>query len=50
VFEELGVEVSELHYNKSEYFESSNILMLNFICTVSEDDFIKLSHEVDHAE
>src|SRR5690625_6942508 len=29
--EELGIEVSELHYNKSEYFKNSNTLMLNFV-------------------
>jgi len=50
VFEELGIEVSELHYNKSEYFKNSNTLMLNFVCTVSEEDTIDLSPEVDHAK
>lgn len=50
VAEEIGIELSELHYNKSGYFGRSNTLMLNFWCVAQSDDLKKTNYEVDHAE
>ena len=37
ISEELGMEVSALHFNRSRYFPPSNTLMLNFTVTVQGD-------------
>ena len=51
VKEETGLDVTELHFNRSEFFEKSNTLMLNFICTVSDTDLSGTDHEeVDKAQ
>ena len=49
VKEELGMEVVELHYNKSMYYERSNTLMLNFSCVVSDESLENMTAEVDEA-
>ena len=38
VFEELGLNVKDLHFNHSHYFAPSNTLMLNFTVTVEGKD------------
>lgn len=50
VMEEIGIPVSILHFNKSEFFEPSNTLMHNFICVSESDDISHLApKEVDKA-
>ena len=49
VKEELGLDVIELKYNKSRYFERSNTLMLNFSCVVSDESLENMTQEVDEA-
>ncbi len=50
VLEELGIEVSDLKYNSSQYFKETNTLMFNFTCIVLEERSDRISDEVDHAE
>lgn len=51
VMEETGMKVKSLHFNKSEYFERSNTLMLNYSCTVENESLEHLNTvEVDKAE
>ena len=49
VMEEIGLTVTECCFNKSEYFEKSNTLMLNFACRVDSDDLSHKTDEVDEA-
>ncbi|MGI6155110.1 MAG: NUDIX domain-containing protein [Enterococcus sp.] len=49
VFEELGLKAIKVHYNRSEYFEKSNTLMMNFACTVEDDTIYRNEKEVDQA-
>ena len=49
VKEEIGLTLSELHYNKSGYFERSNTLMLNFWCVAESSDLSAINYEVDSA-
>ncbi|MBR0461828.1 MAG: NUDIX domain-containing protein [Erysipelotrichaceae bacterium] len=44
--EELGLEVSELHFNHSHYYGPSNTLMLNFIAEVTSAD-VRPNEEID---
>ena len=37
IAEELGLQTVGLRYNKSEYFEKNNTLMLNFSCIVASE-------------
>ncbi|TCS37680.1 NAD(+) diphosphatase [Reinekea marinisedimentorum] len=48
--EETGLDVIDMQFNKSEYFEKSNTLMLNFACRVSNDERMQTNHEIDHAQ
>lgn len=49
--EEIGLDVTELKFNKSEYFKPSNTLMLNFSCVVSDEDLSVINtDEVDKAQ
>ena len=51
VREEIGLEVSSLHFNHSAYFEKSNTLMLNFDCTAESEGLEGVNaSEVDHAQ
>lgn len=51
ISEELGLEVAELGYCKSEYFPKTNTLMLNFRCTVSSECLDGINRkEIDKAE
>ena len=38
VMEEVGLHVVEYKFNRSEYFEKSNTLMINFACVVDSED------------
>lgn len=49
VKEELGLNVVSVHYNRSEYFEPSNTLMLNFTCIVDDESLDGMTDEVDLA-
>ncbi len=44
--EEIGAEVSEIHFNHSHYFPPSNTLMLNFTA-VLKDEALHTNEEVD---
>ncbi len=48
--EETGLDVIDMEFNKSEYFEKSNTLMLNFSCRVSDMSLENTNHEIDHAD
>lgn len=47
--EEIGLEVENYTFNQSQYFEKSNTLICNFICSVKDQNF-KLNPEVDSAQ
>lgn len=48
VKEEIGVEVKEIHFEKSEYFPKTNTLMLNFSCVACTEDLSHVSEkEID---
>ncbi|MET3211698.1 UNVERIFIED_CONTAM: NAD+ diphosphatase [Paenibacillus sp. PvR008] len=49
VVEEVGLQVDEYKYMRSEYFERTNTLMLNFVSIVNDDKLDVLSAEVDQA-
>lgn len=47
IFEEVGLMVDEIIFNKTSFFEPSNTLMINFICRISDADKLKPNEEVD---
>jgi len=50
VKEELGLNVGEIKFNKSKYFEPSNTLMINFSCVADTEDLSGMTKEVDKAQ
>ena len=48
--EETGLNAGRIEYNRSEYFERSNTLMLNFTCHINGSPEYTLNREVDEAE
>ncbi len=46
VAEEVGLELTDLQFNSSEYFSPSNTLMVNFACHAASAD-VRPDHEVD---
>ncbi len=51
VFEETGLKLCSLRFNKSEYFPNTNTLMLNYSCIAESEDLSALNtEEVDKAE
>lgn len=50
VKEELGLNVKDISFNKTEYFEPSNTLMINFSCVAYSEDLSGINHEVDEAK
>ncbi len=46
--EEIGLDVSEIHFNKSEYFAKTDSLLCNFVA-VATDENLTISQEVDYA-
>lgn len=49
VKEELGLNVGEIRFNKSKYYEPSNTLMINFSCVADSEDLSHMTAEVDKA-
>ena len=47
--EELNLNVCNICYNESKYFEKSNSLICNFVVTVDSENF-ELTEEVDSAQ
>ena len=45
VREEIGLSVSRIHFEKSEYFAPSNTLMFNFSCVADSEDLSGVSEE-----
>jgi len=45
--EETGLEASEIHFNRSRYFERSNTLMLNWTVFVDDASKLKPNGEID---
>ena len=50
VQEEIGLQVHDITFRKSKFFEPSNTLMLNFSCVAQTEDLSGVTDEVDHAE
>lgn len=50
VKEEIGMDVLELNYNKSMYYEKSNTLMINFTCVALDESLENITKEVDEAK
>lgn len=50
VKEEIGLDVVEYQFMKSEFFEPSNTLMLNYMCVVEKEDLTGVTEEVDKAQ
>ncbi|TXR51342.1 NAD(+) diphosphatase [Reinekea thalattae] len=50
VKEEVGLAIENIRFNKSEYFESSNTLMLNFSCRAKNSVELVTNFEVDRAQ
>lgn len=50
VFEEVGLEIDKIVYNKTAYFEPSNTLMINYVCYVTNAEQIRVNDEVDKYE
>ena len=49
--EEIGINAVKIHFNRSEFFERSNTLMLNFTCIADSDSLEGLNtKEVDKAQ
>lgn len=49
--EEIGLNATDLKFNKSEYFEPTNTLMLNFTCVADSESLDGLNtNEVDFAQ
>lgn len=48
VMEEIGLPVSQVHFERSEYYEKSNTLMLNFSCVAQSESLQNVSEmEID---
>jgi len=50
VKEEIGLDVVDIYFNKSEYYQPTNTLMFNFECLVESDDLSQINEEVDEAK
>lgn len=48
--EETNLEVIDLHFNASHFYEKNNVLMVNFACRIKERATLELNHEIDKAE
>ena len=45
VQEEIGLSVSQIRFQRSEYFDPSNTLMLNFSCVAQSEDLSQVSED-----
>lgn len=50
IAEELGMSVTNIMYNTSQYFPGSNTLILNFSCVAVNEDLSGVTTEVDLAQ
>ncbi len=50
VKEEVGLHVDEYQYMRSQYFERSNTLMLNYVSVAHDETLLQVNQEVEHAE
>ncbi|OAB44454.1 NAD(+) diphosphatase [Paenibacillus glacialis] len=50
VKEEVGLHVDEFKYMRSQYFERSNTLMLNYVSVAQDETRLQINQEVEHAE
>lgn len=50
VKEETGLNIKDYQYMKSRYYEKTNTLMCNFICTVDSEDLSQINYEIDKAQ
>lgn len=48
--EETGLKALKIKYNRSQYFEPSNTLMLNYTCIVENENLEGITEEIDYAE
>lgn len=48
--EEIGLKIEDYQYMKSRYFEKTNTLMCNFICTVDSEELNNTNSEIDKAQ
>jgi len=49
VYEEMGLEVTDICYNRSEYYPKSNTLLLNYSCVAPDESYTMNTKEVDNA-
>jgi NAD+ diphosphatase len=49
IAEEVGLSVSQIQANHSEYYAPSNTLMLNYVCVASQES-VAVTDEVDAAK
>ncbi len=47
VKEETNLDVVELHFNASQYYEKNKVLMVNFACKISDAYKLKCNQEID---
>lgn len=50
VKEETGLDVDEIRFNRSKFFEPSNTLMVNFTCYITDAEAISVNDEIDSYE
>jgi NAD+ diphosphatase len=50
LMEETGLKVRQISFQRSQYFEPSNTLMLNYSCIIDENSRMVLNAEVDDAQ
>lgn len=47
--EETNLDVAELHFNASHFYEKNNVLMVNFACRIKDASILQCNHEIDQA-
>lgn len=47
--EETGLDVEQLQFNASYFYEKNNVLMLNFVCRIKKAADLNCNHEIDKA-
>jgi NAD+ diphosphatase len=50
LMEETGLKADKIIYNRSQYFEPSNTLMLNFTCIIDKDSKLHTNDEIDFCQ
>lgn len=49
IAEETNLEVVDLQFNASHFYEKNNVLMVNFACRVKESSAMRCNHEIEEA-